>query len=315
MEHLISVIIPVYKVEQYLHRCVDSVLQQTYQNLEIILVDDGSPDTCGAICDQYTLQDARIKVIHKANAGLGEARNSGMEIATGDYFFFLDSDDFIPLDAIACLYERILQDNSDMAVGRFTLYYDDGSTDDSGTRWMKNAVYTGEQIIEQMKEDQQLVPSAWGKLYKKELFQEIRYPKVACGEDLWVFPMLAAKCGLISVSDRIVCYYYQRATSIMNVYNERAQIDNLKTHLHVTRFLLQYGAFASALKWHAITLLRAFMVRDAKAARKLYCQSLDAKTNRKLLRQQSKGTILLWVSMFVPSLKKGIQWRWDRKNI
>ena len=101
---LISVIVPIYKVERYLNKCLDSIVNQTYKELEIILVDDGSPDGCPKICDEWGLKDSRIKVIHKANAGLGLARNSGLEVATGEYVAFIDSDDFIDLNMMKRLY-------------------------------------------------------------------------------------------------------------------------------------------------------------------------------------------------------------------
>lgn len=103
MEELVSVIIPVYKVEKYLERCVESVQKQTFQNLEIILVDDGSPDLCGAMCDEMAKTDPRIKVIHKNNGGLSDARNVGIEMASGNYIVFVDSDDWLDLDMIALL--------------------------------------------------------------------------------------------------------------------------------------------------------------------------------------------------------------------
>ncbi|MBO4828511.1 MAG: glycosyltransferase family 2 protein [Fibrobacter sp.] len=106
---LISIIIPIYKVEQYLRRCLDSIISQTYLNLEIILVDDGSPDYCPQICDEYAAKDKRIKVIHKKNGGLSDARNAGIGLATGEYLFFLDSDDELPLDAIKKMVNQVQQ--------------------------------------------------------------------------------------------------------------------------------------------------------------------------------------------------------------
>ncbi|CCK83183.1 Protein of unknown function [Lactobacillus equicursoris 66c] len=113
----ISVIVPVYNVQKYLDRCVDSIVKQTYPNLEIILVDDGSKDNSGTMCDGYT--DSRIKVIHKANAGLGMARNSGIEMATGQYIMFVDSDDYIDLDMIEKLYSDLIKAKADTAIGGF----------------------------------------------------------------------------------------------------------------------------------------------------------------------------------------------------
>ena len=119
MDEKISIIIPVYKVEQYLEACVDSILKQTYRNLEVILVDDGSPDKCGEICDRYVAQDERVRVIHKANSGVARARNDGIEIATGDYISFIDSDDWIAENAYEVLYNGLKE--SDAAGSCFTL--------------------------------------------------------------------------------------------------------------------------------------------------------------------------------------------------
>lgn len=116
MKDIISVVIPIYNVEKYLKDCVDSIINQTYKELEIILVDDGSPDNCGEICDEYAKLDKRIKVIHKKNGGLSDARNKGMSIATGKYIVFIDSDDIASLDMITRMYEKIKNDNSDICV-------------------------------------------------------------------------------------------------------------------------------------------------------------------------------------------------------
>lgn len=115
----VSVIIPVYKVENFLHKCIESVINQTYKNIEIILVDDGSPDKCGLICDEYAQIDSRINVIHKKNEGLSEARNSGMKIITGEYIFFLDSDDFIDDETIHILYKRAIESSADIVIGNY----------------------------------------------------------------------------------------------------------------------------------------------------------------------------------------------------
>ena len=114
-EPLISVIVPIYNVEQYLENCINSILNQTYRNLEVILVDDGSPDNCGGICDLYSDKDPRIKVIHKQNGGLSDARNKGLDAATGEYLAFVDSDDTILPEMIDKLYQRIVIDQSDLA--------------------------------------------------------------------------------------------------------------------------------------------------------------------------------------------------------
>ena len=112
---LISIIVPIYNVEDYLKRCIDSILGQTYKNLEVILVDDGSPDKCGKICEEYKLIDSRIKVIHKKNGGLSSARNNGLDIATGDFIGFVDSDDYIERNMYESLIEALNNNNADIA--------------------------------------------------------------------------------------------------------------------------------------------------------------------------------------------------------
>ena len=113
---LISVIVPVYNVKQYLRRCVDSILKQTYENIEIVLIDDGSTDESGAICDRYAQKDVRVKVIHKENGGLSDARNKGMQEARGEYFAFVDSDDYIAKDYIAYLFELIVENKAQISL-------------------------------------------------------------------------------------------------------------------------------------------------------------------------------------------------------
>lgn len=159
MKDLISVVIPVYNVEKYLREAVDSVIVQTYKNLEIILIDDGSPDNCGVICDEYQSKFSNIKVIHKENNGLGMARNSGIEIASGDYIYFLDSDDYIASDEIEKLHAAIIKNRVDMAITGFC------SVDDNGNilkiRKYKAEVFSGEKARTEMAP--RLIGSASGK--------------------------------------------------------------------------------------------------------------------------------------------------------
>ena len=129
MQPLISVIVPIYNVEKYLDRCVGSIINQTYKNLEIILVDDGSPDNCPQMCDDYAKKDSRIKVVHKENGGLSDARNAGMKVATGEYVSFIDSDDYISLDFYETLLETIVDNDSDIVECSVVKFYEDNSFD------------------------------------------------------------------------------------------------------------------------------------------------------------------------------------------
>ena len=137
MNPLVTVIVPIYKVEAYLHPCVDSILGQTYSNLQIILIDDGSPDRCGVICDEYAQRDTRVIVIHQKNAGLSAARNAGLQIAQGDYLCFVDSDDLLPKNSIETLLSLAQAHNANMVIAGFERFRDsDGeiffSTDTEG---------------------------------------------------------------------------------------------------------------------------------------------------------------------------------------
>lgn len=170
MEKLITVIVPVYNVETYVERCLDSIVTQDYKNMEIIVVDDGSTDRSGTICDAYALKDKRIKVIHKENGGLGEARNSALNIMKGEYVFFVDSDDYILSGIIRCLFEACEKEKADIACCGFQsgkkVYY----------RSRKVRCFSAEKAVEHLFCSQGMDSNAVCKLYKAYLFHNMRYP-------------------------------------------------------------------------------------------------------------------------------------------
>lgn len=178
----ISVIVPVYNVEQYLGRCVDSILEQTYQNLEVLLVDDGSPDSCGDICDKYAKEDSRVRVLHKENGGLSDARNAGIELATGTYVAFIDSDDWIEPQMMEVLYTTLLCHDADIAECSYRNLYADMDMEETACT---GDVTVGDNIfaLEAMLDWHYFKPNAWNKLYKKSVIGSIRYPKGRIHED------------------------------------------------------------------------------------------------------------------------------------
>ena len=189
---LISIIIPVYKVEKYLEKCIESVLKQTYTNLQIILVDDGSPDNCGKICDEYDKKDSRIEVIHKANGGLSDARNVGISKAKGRYIGFVDSDDYIKEDMYEILLNLIKKYDADVSICNL---YDviDGN---ECIRNKENGIreYSRLDILKEVLLDKNIQSYAWNKLYEKELFDEIKYPIGKKYEDIGTtLPKLVGK--------------------------------------------------------------------------------------------------------------------------
>jgi glycosyltransferase involved in cell wall biosynthesis len=214
MEDKISVIVPIYKVEKYLNRCVDSIINQTYRNLEIILVDDGSPDNSGRISDEYARTDSRVRVIHKSNGGLSDARNAGIEIATGEYIGFVDSDDFIHPEMFRDLHEQIQKHDADIAQCSFRPVTDDTFIDPGGAGNEKviSNLDALRLIYTQYKVDYIV---AWDKLYRKHLFNSIRFPVSKIHEDEFTTYKLFYLSGKIVVIDKKYYYYYQSPNSII----------------------------------------------------------------------------------------------------
>lgn len=211
---LISVIIPVYKVEAYLAKCVDSVLAQTYANLEVILVDDGSPDGCGRICDDYAARDPRVRVIHKQNGGLSSARNAGIEAASGVFLAFVDSDDWIEPDAYEAMLSAALRHNVKLVcAGRLDEDAGTGAVTE-GLCPEKEEVVSGKELVSRIFRWDHLDSAAWDKLYAKELFREIRYPIGKVVEDVPTTYRIALLAGSAVMLPKRVYHYLHRENSI-----------------------------------------------------------------------------------------------------
>lgn len=208
----ISVIIPVYKVEPYLRKCLDSVVGQTYTNLEIILVDDGSPDNCGAICDEYAARDERIRVIHQSNGGVSAARNAGLSVATGEWIGWVDSDDWIEPEMFRCMLEKALQLGTDIVVcsraevmqGRLV-----------PRCWEAEAILSREAALELLLEDNQMQNYLWDKLWRRDLFDGITFPIGRSFEDIAVMHQLFVRSQRVLVLPQVMYYYLQRSTGIV----------------------------------------------------------------------------------------------------
>lgn len=215
---LISVIVPIYNVQNYLKRCVDSITNQTYSNLEIILVDDGSTDTSGEICDQYAKQDERIIVIHQENGGLSQARNSGMKIMTGNYVVFIDSDDFVSEDYVEYLSLLINQYDADISVCCHKKFYENRYFDENKGKIdeFKTKVFSGEEAVEDLCYQKHLYNSAWAKMYDTKLFDGISYPVGCLYEDLGTTYKLFLKSKRIVMGYEQKYFYFQRQNSIMH---------------------------------------------------------------------------------------------------
>ena len=230
---LISIIIPVYKVEKYLEKCIESVLKQTYTNLQIILVDDGSPDNCGKICDEYAKKDPRIEVIHKVNGGLSDARNVGIAKAKGKYIGFVDSDDYIKEDMYEILINLIKEYDADVSICNLYDVID-------GKEYIRNnengiQEYSRLEILKEVLLDKNIQSYAWNKLYKKELFDEIKYPIGKKYEDIGTTFYVFEKCNKIVVTSEPEYYYLKRSDSLVNNVTESTVLDY--TDIIIQRYL------------------------------------------------------------------------------
>lgn len=210
----ISIIIPVYKVEQYLDQCISSIVNQTYTNMDIILVDDGSPDNCPAMCDAWAEKDSRIRVIHKTNGGLSDARNAGMAASTGELMAFVDSDDWIAPDMYEHLYQRLTEDGSDIAACGVQMVWEDKTPSRMLTR-DGSCVLNQEEAMRAIIEESWLKQPVWYKLYKTELVRDILFPVGKYHEDVFWSYQAVGRAQKVSVSNYVGYYYLQRGGSIM----------------------------------------------------------------------------------------------------
>lgn len=214
----ISIIVPIYKVEKYLSRCIDSILNQAFQDFELILVDDGSPDNCGEICDIYTLKDNRIKVIHKENGGLSDARNTGLDIATGEYISFVDSDDVVHPQMYTRLYDLIQRTGAEIAQCEY-VRFDKEVEFQILSEDAEEIICTNVEALDLLIISNRFVHSVWNKLYKRELFSNIRFPKGKIHEDEFITYKLFYAANKIAHIDLPMYFYFINNSGIMRNLN------------------------------------------------------------------------------------------------
>lgn len=217
MQGKISIIVPVYKVEKELDRCVQSLLKQTYKNLEIILVDDGSPDRCPILCDQYAMEDERIRVIHKKNGGLSDARNAGLNLATGEYVLYVDSDDYIELDSCERLISATSDGQVDIVVGNAIMEKPDGNEKMIHSATPAGFIYSAKDFVEKAVCESQWYAPAWLNMYRREylLTNNLYFKKEIYFEDIQMLPRVFLSAQKIACIDGIFYHYIIRENSIM----------------------------------------------------------------------------------------------------
>lgn len=263
MKGLISIVVPIYNVEKYIDKCIESLINQTYKNIEIILVDDGSKDNCGNIIENFAKKDRRIKIIHKENGGLSDARNYGIDIAKGEYICFVDSDDYVKKDMCECMLKLSEKYNSDITILNRIYKFDNG---DEKLRFIddnKILELNKEEALIELNSFNNFDMSAWGKLYKMKLFENIRFPVGRLSEDYFIMYKLFDNSNKIVYSSYPVYYYMQRDGSISKSkkinydyieasYNQMIEIEekypNLKGVVHTSYVLANLTVYNLHLK-------------------------------------------------------------------
>lgn len=237
---LVSVVVPIYNVEQYLERCIKSIVEQTYENLEIILVNDGSKDNSLDICEKWKRQDSRIKIIDKKNGGLSSARNAGIDTAKGDYIFFVDSDDWLDVHIIEKLYRAIKKFDCEISCCGIEMTYDQADKNYPRCK-NKDVLLEKYEALEEYMFGTTVSTVAWNKLYRKDLFDDIRYPVGKWHEDEFTTYKLLYKADKVYYLGESMYFYYQREGSIMSNALSLKNLDKVDALFERYMFFLEKG--------------------------------------------------------------------------
>lgn len=308
MNNLISIMIPVYNAERYLQRCLDSVLSQTYPNIEIILVNDGSTDSSGEICDRYAESDDRIRVFHKANEGVAATRNYLLSKANGDYLMFVDSDDTIPDDAVSVMYDRMVRDDSQMAIGRHVAIYEESGKKLEDCWLVVDEVLSPECVLEKTCLEGFAFWAPWGRLCRKNIYHGIEYPLLKVGEDAWIYPQLITNCKRISMVNAFVYHYYQIPESLSKTRSHQRMFDGFQAEIHTTKEMLNMNLVSAARRWFDRTVHYGLQIRDPRVALEIIKFTFSRQELRILLYGCGLKLYLKWLCLYVPGVYRAIRW-------
>lgn len=304
---LISVIVPIYKVESYLDRCVQSIVDQTYENLEIILVDDGSPDNCPAMCDAWAAKDGRVQVIHKENGGVSSARNAGLDMATGSYITFADADDWLEPAAVAILLEQAVSTGADIVVGNYYFDYVDGRSAQALTA--EKQIWKQDEIVRAYVMDH-IRPEACNKLYTGASIGNLRFdPSIGYGEDLLFNYYALSKARVVAQTD-VCCYHYLQASgnSSTTAYMTKNRAESYRVTAEIVKDLRE-TPFVSLAVWRHVRTVYALLSRVCNTQGKAYFEPYFAIYRDEILMHKSEvlgsaqysvkqkvATALLWMA-------------------
>ena len=288
---LISIVVPVYKVERFLEKCVKSILSQTVEDFELILVDDGSPDNCGQICDRFAQQDRRIQVIHQQNKGLSGARNAGIAIARGTYIGFVDSDDYVDRQMYEKLLAAMEREQAQIAICNFQLADEKGNLLDSSRDRLTARVMSGMQVIEKVA-DPDATPYlvAWNKLYRREIFETLRYDLGKQNEDTRIFNDLFYGVERVVCIEDALYYYVMSSSSIMRGKASPRNMDNAEAFYQCFCFYEEKGmeALLAPVEKRIFAKLVGVYYRLSHEDRKDQRVKETCAMHRRVLRQLAK---------------------------
>ena len=304
-EALISVIVPVYKVEPYLDRCVQSIVNQSYRNMEIILVDDGSTDACPAMCDAWAVKEPRIRVIHKENGGLSEARNAGMAVATGEYISYIDSDDWIAPEMLERLVAAMERDDSDIAACTVEMVWADGTPSRLLTV-KKNRVLEGQDADKALLEESLLKQPVWYKLYRRFIAEDLPFPVGKFHEDVFWSYQAVRRARRVSVIDYVGYFYFQRQGSIMGEGYSLKRLDAIEAKIEQVEYYSRNGSvladlakikLSNACIYHGQMALKHLPKEERKKALSLLQTVVRENSTPSQARRKMKKSHSLWISL------------------
>lgn len=278
---LLSIIVPVYKVENYLPKCIDSILAQTFTDFELILVEDGSPDDCPALCDATAEKDARVRVIHQKNGGLSAARNAGLDAARGAWIGFVDSDDYIAPEMYEVLYQAVQSTGADLALCDYAEVDEAGKPCPPMHVSLSGGELTGQELLKRA--SGLMVQLAWNKLYRRAIFTQLRYPEGKLNEDLFLIPEVCLQIQKAVVVPKALYYYVQRGGSIMSGNKTLRHFDAAEAAQRYWDCLVEnaaYDALANAAQYVMGCVSRIY--------RQLSPALRKAPRSREMLRMQFK---------------------------
>ena len=276
---LLSIIVPVYDVERYLPKCIDSILAQTFTDFELILVDDGSPDNCPALCDAAAAKDARIRVLHQKNGGLSAARNAGLDVARGEWIGFVDSDDYIAPEMYETLYKAVQSTGADLALCDYVKVDETGALCTQTHVAVPQKSLTGRELLQ--KAYWTTVQIACNKLYHRTIFAQLRYPVGKLNEDFFVIPEICLNTQKAVVVPDVLYYYVQRGDSIMGKSRTLRHYDAAEAAQRYWDCLVEnevYDALANAARFTMGSVSRVY--------RQLPPALRKAPRSREMLRMQ-----------------------------